>query len=115
MAWSWSHTQEAYDYAEQQIRAQPREWLEVVFAEWRAQQGKRGQQSDDNNLFNERKYNRALAYAKQHMSRQQLADYIWKKAEELRTCTNGGWQAYACPYGCGPHLVRFSPEEEPDE
>jgi hypothetical protein len=34
MAWSWSHTGEAYENVKANIEAKPREWLEVVWAEW---------------------------------------------------------------------------------
>lgn len=113
MAWSWSHTAEAYRHAEENVRKQPREWLEVVFAEWRANQGKGGAQSDDNDLFCNRRYERALAYAKRpDVTDEQLADHIWARMEELATCDNGGWNAWCCPFGCGPHTVPFSPEAE---
>ena len=36
MAWSWSHETEAYAAVLANIHKQPREWLEVVFAEWSA-------------------------------------------------------------------------------
>lgn len=40
--------------------------------------------------------------------RRSLAESIWSRMEELATCTNGGWEAYCCPFGCGPHMVSFS-------
>ena len=44
--------------------------------------------------------------------RRSLAESIWPRMEELATCTNGGWEAYCCPYGCGPHMVTFSSADE---
>lgn len=102
MVWSWSHTNEAYDNAEQNVRSQSREWLEVVYAEWEARIG----DSDD---MNQRKYDRALKKAKT-LDDETLADYIWEKMSEQANCENGGFQAWACPYGCGPHLVSFDKE-----
>jgi len=39
MAWSWSHSQQAYADAEENLRNLPKETLEIIFAEWRAAQG----------------------------------------------------------------------------
>lgn len=110
MAWSWSHTQEAYSNAEQNLRNLPRETLEVIFGEWRAAQGKGGiiHDSDD---FNLKKYERALKYAKT-LSDDVLADFIWEQASELATCDNGGFEAWMCPSGCGCHCVPFDPPED---
>lgn len=106
MAWSWSHTQEAYVAAERNLRAMPKETLEVIFAEWRAAQGKHGV-INDHDRFNERKYERALAHAKK-LDAEQLADFIWERASEYATCDNGGHKAWMCPSGCGCHTVDFS-------
>ena len=37
-----------------------------------------------------------------------LVDYIYEFASEQAECTNGGHEAYVCPYCC--HLVSFSRE-----
>lgn len=103
MAWSWSHTNEAYQYAREQVAAQERDWLETVYAEWKASHG------DDN--LNEEAYKEHLEKAKQ-LPDDILADFIWEKMEEQATCTNGGWEAWCCPFGCGCHMVPFSEEEE---
>ena len=64
MAWSWSHTQQAYADAEENLRNLPKETLEIIFAEWRAAQGKHGVIDPVSPDFNERKYERALKHAK---------------------------------------------------
>jgi len=112
MAWQWSHTPEAYSNVEANIKAKPREWLEVVFAEWRASQNKRGiPPRTGTHKFNERKYNRALAYAKRpDITAEWLAEFIWQMTQDLATCTNGGWEAWCCPFGCGCHTVPFELE-----
>lgn len=103
MSWEWSHSAEAYDAVETNIRSQPREWLEIVYAEWRASQGKGGAFTDQ---FDERKYGRALAFAKREdVSDELLMESIIGWTNELRTCTNGGWMAHCCPFGC--HMVPF--------
>lgn len=119
MAWSWSHTNEAYANAEANLRALPLEELEIIFAEWRAAQGKGGI-IHDHDSFDQRKYNRALAYAKSlsvplgpDFAAEQLADFIWERASEYATCDNGGYNAWMCPSGC--HTVSFSPPDEPEE
>lgn len=111
MAWSWSHSDEAYEAAEANLRALPKEQLEIIYAEWRAAQGKGGI-IHDSDSFDERKYKRALAYAKT-LDDESLADFIWGRASEAATCDNGGWNAWMCPSGC--HTVSFSPPDEPEE
>jgi len=110
MAWSWSHTQEAYESAESNLRALPKETLNVIFAEWRAAQGKGGI-IHDHDEFNQRKYERALNYAKT-LPDDVLTDFIWEQASEHATCDNGGFNAWMCPSGCGCHCVSFSPPDE---
>lgn len=112
MAWSWSHTNEAYAAAEQNVRNQDREWLEIVYGEWHA-----AELDDDGELdinsFNEEQYNEALAEAKE-LADDVLADYIWERMSDAATCDNGGFNAWACPSGC--HTVSFSfPKEEHDD
>jgi hypothetical protein len=61
--------------------------------------------------FSERRYERALKHAKT-MPDDVLADFIWEKASEFATCDNGGFGAWMCPHGCGPHCVSFNPPED---
>ena len=111
MAWSWSHTQQAYADAEENLRTLPKETLEIIFAEWRAAQGKNGVIDPVCPNFSERKYDRALKHAKT-LPDDVLADFIWEKASEFATCDNGGSEAWMCPHGCGPHCVSFSPPDD---
>jgi len=111
MAWSWSHSQQAYADAEENLRNLPKETLEIIFAEWRAAQGKGGIIHDHND-FNQRKYERALKHAKTLLD-DVLADFIWEQASDHATCDNGGFNAWMCPSGCGCHCVSFSPPDEP--
>ena len=50
MAWSWSHSQEAYENARENLSTLDRETLEIIFAEWRAAQGKGGIIHDHNHF-----------------------------------------------------------------
>lgn len=106
MSWEWSHSPEAYDNAESNLRRMKRDELEIIFAEWRAAQGKGGSIDYGNPAFDQRKYSRALDHAKT-LPDSALADFIWNRASELRTCDNGGFNAWLCPHGCGPHCVPF--------
>lgn len=106
MAWSWSHSNEAYAYAQQKVQELPLEILQIIYAEWIAHRPDEGPEH-----FNQRAYKKALREAKK-LPGDVLADFIWEKAEERATCTNGGWEAWVCPFGCGPHMVPFGPEEQ---
>ena len=110
MSWSWSHSQEAYANAQDNLQSLPRETLEVIFAEWRAAQGKGGIIHDYDH-FDQRKYKRALTFAST-LPHDVLTDFIWERASEYATCDNGGFNAYMCPGGCGCHTVSFSTREE---
>ena len=106
MAWSWSHTSEAYQNAENNLRRMRREELEIIFSEWRAAQGKHGRIDFSDPGFDQRKYNRAIDHAKT-LPVSALADFIWERASDFATCDNGGFNAWMCPHGCGPHCVPF--------
>lgn len=112
MAWSWSHTNEAYAAAYNNVHKQDREWLEVCYAEWHATEMHDEESAMagtlDINSFNEDKYNEALAACK-NLPNDILADYIWERMSEEATCDNGGFNAWACPSGC--HTVPFDLEE----
>lgn len=108
MTWSWSHSSEAYENFRAQIHAQPREWLVEVFAEWKA----RGNQDDEEDEGNfSQKFAAGQAEALD-MADDVIADSIYDWSSEQANCTNGGWQGWACPYGCGCHLLPFDPVEE---
>ncbi len=102
MTWEWSHAPEAHEAARANVESQPREWLEVVFAEWRSAY------VADPDSFSQHKYTRALAMAKR-LPDDVLADDIWEHMERQATCSNGGHVAYCCPYQC--HTVPFDGEE----
>lgn len=107
MVWEWSHTEQAYDNVQENIKRQSREWKEIVFAEWRAAQRPKSDAFDER--FNERKYERALKWVKTpgNMTDEALDEFIWERANAQRNCDNGGYNAHCCPYGCGPHCVEF--------
>jgi len=116
MAWSWSHTKEAYDYAKRQVEATDKEVLNVIYAEWLAMWSANAKllndPEDDSgdidyDAFDQEAYDKALDSAS-YLSDEGLAEYIWEQAEKLATCDNGGFNAWICPSGC--HTVPFGPD-----
>lgn len=130
MAWSWSHTQEAYDNARRNLEELPREELEIIYAEWQAclkenEYQKRIWELDvefskttfsapefDNNAWCQDNYDIAIDAAKD-LAADVLVDQIWGWAESQAVCDNGGFNAWMCPTGC--HRVPFDYEEKDAE
>ncbi len=104
MTWEWSHTDEAYANVRAQILAQDTEWLRVCWAEVKA----RVPDEDSEDGFDQEKYAEALIKAAA-LPDDLLADDIERFASEQALCTNGGWEAWCCPWGC--HSVTFDPVE----
>ena len=98
MAWSWSHSDEAYAHVEGEVRKLPHQTLLEVYAEWKV----REYRGDD--VFEQRIWLSAVRLAS-HLPDDILADFIWLKASEQRTCDQGGFNAHICPYQC--HKARF--------
>lgn len=103
MSWEWSHTPEAYADAYAQVQRLPRNTLLTILREWTYH---------DRELADRRPSFRLPAGLRK-LPKDTLADLVWTRAEEHRTCTAGGWEAHVCPDGC--HTVPFDPpitEEE---
>ena len=111
MSWGWSHTGEAYDNARQNLFDLDKSTLRVIYAEWRARHKDRGDGRGD---FSPNTYAVALAVSAS-LEHDVLVDSIWENMSEQATCDNGGFTAWACPYGCGGHMVSFGREEEEEE
>ena len=107
MAWSWSHTAEAYQNARDNFLELPPSTLRVILAEWAA--AKRNEYGGYD--FNLRKYRKAIRENYRLERRlgphilESLAEDCWNKIEELATCDNGGFDCWVCPFGC--HTVSF--------
>ena len=104
MAWSWSHTAEAYQNVKANIEAQPREWLKEVWSEWQAAIPHPTHGIDFHATLDLPKYDAKIIEA-ETLDNETLAEYIWTRTEEFATCTNGGHEAWCCPFGC--HLLPF--------
>lgn len=111
MTWSWSHTVEAYCNARRNVESRGRDWLMEVWAEWEASVEPDDAEPDEfaGEYFNEEMYADALRRAAD-MPEDILADDIWRRMEDQANCDNGGFNAWACPYGCGCHVVSFDDE-----
>ena len=120
MAWSWSHTHEAYEYAEVQLRELPHETLAEIYAEWKVTTyGEEDADFEDRDgwdmaHFDQEKYPATLNGAMK-LPTDVLASEIWNLARENATCDNGGYNAWMCPYGCMPHCVDFGPDDEDEK
>lgn len=101
MAWEWSHTQEAYDNARDNLTKWKRPKLEVVYGEWFAHDGSE---------FREDAYHDGVRAAEK-MTHEGLVEDIFGRARAQRLCTNGGHRAWMCPYGCEVHMVSFDKEK----
>ncbi len=99
--WSWSHTNEAYATAEQNLQALEHDTLAEIWAEWLSDSG-----PEATNRFNQETYplNHESALG---LPDDVLAEAIWERAVEQAECSNGGYRAYMCPFQCGPHGVSF--------
>lgn len=112
MAWSWSHTNEAYDNAYNNLCRLSVDELRVIYAEWKAYFAGKETDPDDDEPFDNDACNAALEECKDFPD-DVLADQIWGWASEGATCDNGGFKAWVCPYGC--HTVSFDSEENDEE
>jgi hypothetical protein len=113
MAWEWSHTPEAYADAYAQVQRLPRAELLTILREWayhdREKTGRlRGEAIGPSG----RVRGFRLPNGIRRLPADMLADLVWQRAEDHRTCDNGGWNAYVCPDGC--HTVPFEAPEGSD-
>lgn len=116
MVWEWSHTDEAYEYAREQVSKLSKGTLLTILREWAYQDREtagrlrfpHGRQVWTDARGKTRVRGFRLPPGLRRLDRSTLADLVWSRAEEHRTCSNGGWAAYVCPDGC--HTVPFGPE-----
>jgi hypothetical protein len=111
MAWSWSHSAEAYADAEKNLADESDGWLATALAEFRFH-------DDEETVpylspISEVLLNGYTRQALEQYGKDELVDLVWEKASEQRICDNGGFNAWMCPYGC--HTVPFDRDENEDE
>lgn len=114
--WEWSHSPEAYESGRRKLARKRFGFLREALAEWKATtfnnpDTMEGAQLDLGKYQEELQKVIAADHELLHAGcsiqnrKDVLAEEIWSHAEKLRTCTNGGHQAWVCPYGC--HLCSF--------
>jgi len=111
MAWSWSHTNEAYQNAADNLWDLPDSVVATIWAEWEAAEAREYGEHD----FNPRKYRREIRRAYSLIRRghiEGMKQKIWGLSSDHATCDNGGWNAWLCPWGCGCHTVPFDRERK---
>ena len=103
MAWEWSHTQGAYLNAQENLKSLSRDELNVIYSEIEVCK----LINQDNEYITQDTFNFDCTYAEKMKLKAEtipsdiLIDFIWNFMEqELRTCDNGGFNAWCCPYGC---------------
>ena len=105
MAWSWSHTAEAYEHARENVMLLSSEDTAVIWAEISCSDWKTNAFNPD---FNLRKYKKLLLKAHREIYKGYIERFhndIWDFAETWRVCDDDGYNAYVCPFGC--HTVSF--------
>ncbi len=119
MAWEWSHSQEAYQSARDNLSLLSPERLAEIWSEWKALS------SSEHSCggFHSGRYEKALKQARKRIRRgyrDELESVVFDWASSSRqigsnwygrTCDNGGFNAWMCPFGCGCHTVSFGDEE----
>jgi len=114
MSWSWSHTPEAVFNVMANVRALPDDTLAEIWAEWEAAYN---MDSVSDPGFDELAFEDGLARADDIIlegRRDLLVDCIVGCMIDHDVCDNGGFRAWACPFGCDCHTVAFSNEGEND-
>ncbi len=112
MVWEWSHCAEAYDYARDYLSAKfSLETLAEIAAEWDTHEKAEAEKDDENALDFDAGFYRGRVAVYKTLPKDVVAEYVWKKMEELRNCDNGGHKFWGCPYGCGIHKVPASPKD----
>ncbi len=106
MAWSWSHSQEAYVYARSGLSKLPINTLIEVAAEWKVLLAYR-EANPSHQWCNDPPYTTDVYLSKLNDARRgvkqytcdALVEYVWDCMQEAATCDNGGYNAWVDPQG----------------
>lgn len=107
MTWKWNHNQKALDIFRNTVDAWETSRKIEICSEWSAfyqQRGYDDYEEDDPNYFNEVVYESSLSFWG-NQNEDTLTDAIVASAEAHAVCDNGGFDLWACPYGC--HRVKL--------
>lgn len=105
MAWEWSHTDAGIANARANLFDKDMDWLVEVYAEWKCAD-LNADEDRRTTAFLDGTHEVIIEEVTQWGYKDGIAAYIWSRAEEERTCDNGGFNAWMCPDGC--HTVPFS-------
>jgi len=108
MAWAWSHTQQGYDDAREQLATQTKAWLATALAEWLLQE----ELAEDGPLpygIGSERLTKLIDGNAIAWSYNELVEIVWGRAERYAACSNGGHMLWMCPSGC--HSVPPNPVE----
>jgi len=118
MTWEWSHTEDAYGYAEEQLKKLPRTVLTEIAHEWAAYvNGKASEKHEADHEDDETipPFTPPIAgNSILHMGCSELSDFIWEHASSWdhgRRASNGGHELYLCPDGCHSVDLRDMPQD----
>lgn len=114
MAWSWSHTNEAYEHAFNQLAFFTRAACVEILVEW----WMHDHHPDNDHAWTTdrlRTAKKIIQSRHRYSTDGELRSAIWERAADQRTCDNGGFNAWMCPYGCGCHCVDFGPDDHDDQ
>ena len=111
MAWAWSFTNEGVQNIRDNLFNLDKETLIEIYCEIKASTMTEHFSYD----FNDVKFEYLMKYVtdqvNHNLALDVIAEAIWTFAsEELRTCDNGGFYAWLCPYGC--HTVSLDKENK---
>ena len=107
MAWEWSHTLDGLENARNNLAKMSMKNLKIIYAEIEAaDKDERGFYITSTSGLDLKLYKEKLKESRD-IAKSDLVDRIWEFMEEFRTCDNGGFNAWCCPYGCNGHMVSF--------
>lgn len=112
MAWEWSYSHEGIDNIRQNIMDMDTETAIVALAEHQALASR----EDYANGFNSAEYDRSLARLNADLETlgesfgEMIKMELFDQASEIATCENGGFNVWACPFGC--HTVSASRDDD---
>ena len=106
MAWDWSHSPEAYRIARQHLENWSAKRLGEAYAEFKCKEiDDANEQSNvqEPDPYKDGRYEKVLNETRavvRKFGKEHLVNEVWRMAEELHTCDNGGATLWVCPYGC---------------
>ena len=106
MSWEWSHAPEAYEEWKDELRKKSKAFLNEAYAEWNCNDIIEAQSEVEDvpavllcSPHFDGRYEHFIKEAKK-WPKDVLVEWVWARAEQLRTTDNGGFNCWVCPEGC---------------